>query len=169
MTTTGEVIDAMARERSRLLAALDGMGAAASNTRVTEEGWTAKDVLAHLIHWATQVAFALGADVQPPVYMVAERMQRKAAGLPDTMPSGDESNALAAAHFRDIPLEDVRAQFEQLTDVILEQARTKSDDEMNAAGAVPWAPGLALSRLVAGDTYEHWRVHSEMIERAARP
>jgi hypothetical protein len=166
--TTPEVIAAIERERARLLAGLGALGADAATVTVTEEGWTAKDTLAHLIHWATAVAFGLGADVQPPPYMAAERMRRKAAGLPDTMPSGEESNALSVAYFADVPLEDVQAQFEQLTDAILEKVEATSDDEMNAAGAIAWAPGRVLWQFIGGDTFLHWPLHSEMIERAAR-
>jgi hypothetical protein len=164
--TTDEVIAAIERERARLLAALDAIGSDAAAIPVTEEGWTAKDVLAHLIHWATAVAYGLGENVDEPAYMAAERMRRKAAGLPDAMPSGAESNALVVAHFADIPLEDVRAQFEQLADVILERARTKSDDEMNATGAIAWSPDRVLWQFIGGDTFLHWPVHSDMIERA---
>lgn len=166
--TTHEVIEAVERERTRLLATLDAIGADASTTPVTEEGWTSKDVLAHLIHWATAVAYGLGVEVGQPVYMVAERMRRKSAGLPDTMPSGAESNALAVAHFAEVPLEDVRAQFVALTDTILARVRLKSDDEMNTTGAVPWSPNRVLWQFIGGDTFLHWPVHSEMIERAAR-
>ncbi len=48
--TTQEVLDAIAREQLRLLAAVDTLGDRASTLAVTEEGWSAKDVLAHLIH-----------------------------------------------------------------------------------------------------------------------
>ncbi|MEX2227157.1 MAG: maleylpyruvate isomerase N-terminal domain-containing protein [Dehalococcoidia bacterium] len=58
--TTRQVLDEIARERTRLMAAIDATGAGASTLPVTDEGWTAKDVLAHLIHWATQVAYGLG-------------------------------------------------------------------------------------------------------------
>jgi hypothetical protein len=168
--TTEQVLDAIARERARLMAAIDGLGDAASTLTVTDEGWTAKDTLAHLIHWANAVAFGLGADVQPPPYMVAERMRRKAAGLPDTMPSGEESNAMAVAFFAEIPMQDVRAQFEGLVDSIVERVRERTDDEMNATGAIAWASGRPLWQFVAGDTYQHWPLHAETIERAlSRP
>ena len=164
--TCDQLRSAIERERARLLTAVDAMGDRADATAVTEEGWTAKDVLAHLIHWATQAAFGLGVDVQPPAYMVAERMRRKAAGLSDAMPTGDESNALAVAYFREIPLVDVRAQFEQLVDAIVERLTERTDAELNATDAVPWAPGRPLWHFVAGDTCAHWPLHAEMIERA---
>jgi hypothetical protein len=165
--TTAEVVEAIGRERQRLYAALDALGSRASSLEVTGEGWTAKDTLAHLIHWSTAVAYGLGVDVAQPVYMVAERMRRKAAGLPDTMPTGEESNALAVAHFREVPLPDVRAQFDQLVESIIERVRERTDDEINATHTIPWARPRPLWQFVGGDTFLHWPAHSEMIERAA--
>src|SRR5215207_1558601 len=91
-----EVIEALDRECARLLAAIATVHDAPLQTAVTGEGWAAKDVLAHLNHWATQIAFGLGADVERPLYMQEERRRREAAG-DMRMPSGEESNALAVA------------------------------------------------------------------------
>jgi hypothetical protein len=168
LVTTDEVIDAIERERARLLAAVDALGERATSVAVTEEGWTAKDVLAHLIHWSTQVAYGVGARVAPPVYMMEERKRRQAAGLSDAMPTGDESNALAVAYFARMSLADVRAEFERLADAIVMQLRERSDEEVNRVGAIPWAPGRPLWEVVGGDTFLHWPVHTEMIELAVR-
>lgn len=51
MTSPAEVLEAVRRERGRLLAAVDALGERATSVAVTTEGWTAKDVLAHLMHW----------------------------------------------------------------------------------------------------------------------
>ena len=88
--TTREVLDGIARERARLEAAVRSLGKGASTTQVTAEGWTAKDVLGHLIHWASQIAFALGAKLEPPSYVVNAKDR----------PSGDDEwNARATAHY----------------------------------------------------------------------
>ena len=165
--TTAEVVGATARERARLLNAVDALAERAATAVVTEEGWMAKDVLAHLIHWATQVAFGLGAQVQPPAYMMKERERRKLAGLGDAMPSGDESNALAVALLRDCPLDEVRATFEEVVDALVARARLRTDDEMSATDAIPWAGNRPLWQFIGGDTFQHWPVHAEAIERAA--
>ncbi len=161
-----EVLDAITRERTRLAAAIDALGDGATTLPVTDEGWTAKDVLAHLIHWETQVAFGLGAQVGPPAYMMQERERRKREGLPDTMPTGDESNALAVAYYRDRPLPDVRATFDDLATKITDRIQLRSDAGMLKTDAVPWAPGRPLWQFIAGDTFEHWPIHAEAIERA---
>lgn len=164
---TQEVLDAIAREHARLMNAVDALGAGGSTVPVTEEGWTAKDVLAHLIHWATQIAFGLGVQIEPPVYVLEERRRRSQAGLSDRMPSGDEWNALAVAYYRDVPLDQVRSEFEGSAEALLSQARLRTDDEMNATDAIPWAPERPLWRFIAGDTFLHWPLHAEAIERAA--
>src|SRR4051794_9304196 len=128
--TTQEVLDAIERECERLLTAIDALGDRAATVPVTDEGWTPKDVLAHLIHWATQVAFGLGAPVERPVHMQAERERRRLAGLDDRMPTGEESNALAVAYYAPSPLPEVRATFEHLVDAIVERVRMRSDDDM---------------------------------------
>jgi len=42
-----------------------------STAKVTEE-WTAKDALAHMIHWAGQIAFGMGAPLETPAWVVGE-------------------------------------------------------------------------------------------------
>jgi hypothetical protein len=166
--TTAEVLDAIARQRERLMRAIDALGSGASTVPVTEEGWTAKDVLAHLTHWATQIAFGLGAKVQPPVYMLEERRRREVAGIDTTtMPTGEESNALAVAHYRDVPIGEVRAGFERLVEAIVERARVRTDEEMNATDAIPFAGARPLWQQIGGDTFLHWPVHAAALERAA--
>lgn len=167
--TTAEVLDAIAAEWARLGSAIDALGPDATRVHVTDEGWTAKDVLAHLVHWATQVAFGLGASVQPGAYMLKELQRREAAGQDTTqMPTGEESNALAVAHYRDVPLDEVRATLERLIEAIVERVRLRSDEEMMATDAIPFAPGRPVWQFIAGDTFLHWPVHAEAIERAAK-
>ena len=167
--TTAEVLDALALEWARLMKAVDAVGDQASTVSVTDEGWSTKDVLAHLIHWATQIAFGLGAQVQAPVYMTEERKRRVHAGVSDPpMPSGDESNALAVAHYRDVPLDEVRGEIDRVVEALIERARLRTDAEMIATDAIPWAPGRPLWQFMGGDTFLHWPLHSEAIEQAAQ-
>lgn len=155
--TTREVLDALTRERADLLAAVDALGDRASSAPVTPEGWTAHDVLGHLIHWAGQVAFVLGADVTPPPYL---------AGV-QGRPSGEEWNALATAHHRARPFADVRAEFVATSDAIVEAVALRSDEAINATGAVPWRPDHVLWEFIGGDTFLHWSAHTAALRRAA--
>jgi hypothetical protein len=62
----------------------------------------------------------------------------------------------------------MRARFGELVDTIVERVEERSDEQMAAAGAIPWAPQRVLWQFVAGDTFVHWPHHSEAIERALR-
>lgn len=157
MTTT-QVVDLIAREHARLTAAIDALGEGASSVPVTEEGWTAKDMLAHLIHYAGQVAFGLGAQLQPPAYI---------AGVTARL-SGEEWNARAVDHYRGASVAAVREEFERLVALLFERASLRTDDEMNATDAIPWAGERPLWQIIGGDTFLHWPLHSEAIEHAVQ-
>jgi len=157
--TTQEVVDGIARERARLDEELRSLGKGVSTTHVTAEGWTAKDVVGHLIHWASQIAFALGAKLEPPSYVVNAKDR----------PSGDDEwNARAVAHYRDWPFEKVKAKFDHVVDALVEQIRKRSDDQMNATDQIPWAGARPLWQQIESETTAHWPHHADDIVRAPR-
>ena len=160
---TQEVLDAIDREWARLTGTIDALREGASTVPVTEEGWTAKDVVGHCIHWAGLAAFGLGAQVEPPGYVIEQRRNPDAAKKLD----GEAWNALAVAYYRDRSLAEVRAEMELLVTKIIDQARSRSDEEMNADAAVPWAGPQPLWQFIGGETFLHWPQHSEAIEHAA--
>lgn len=155
---TDEVLEGIVRERARLVAAVDALGPRASTAFVTEEnGWTAKDILAHLVHYVGQIAFGLGARLEPPPYVV---------GVKERL-TGQEWNERAVAFWRDTPLEEVRAEFDRTVDLLLEQVRLRADEEMTATDAIAWAPGRPLWQFIGGDTFLYeWPAHAQQIERA---
>ena len=152
---TADVLDKIGSQRARLLQAIEGLGPRAISAPVNEEGWTAKDVLAHLVHWLGQVPLALGAQLQPPPYVTTVKARL----------SGDEWNARAVDHYRSVSLDEIRLEFEQLAEALVEQVRLRTDDEMNSTGTVAWAGDVPLWQFIAGDTFLHWALHSETIER----
>jgi hypothetical protein len=156
---TQEVLDGISQQRARLLNAIDALGPRASTSFVTEEGgWTAKDVLAHLIHYAGQIASGLGALLEPPAYVV---------GVQERL-SGEEWNDRAVAFWRDTPVQEVRTEFERIVDLLVDQVRARSDEEMHATDAIPWAPNRPLWQFIGGDTFLYeWPAHAQQIEHAA--
>ena len=152
---TADVLDKIGGERARLLQAIEDLGEGAASSPVTDEGWIAKDVLAHLIHWLGQVAFGLGAQLEPPPYLATVKGR----------PSGDEWNALAVDHYKGQTLDEVRLEFGRLADVLVEQVLLRTDDDMKDRGTIAWAGDVPLWQFIAGDTFLHWALHSETIER----
>lgn len=158
MMTTAAVLRELRSQRDALVAAVNRLGSGASSIAVTEPGgWTAKDVLAHLIHYAGQIAFGLGAPVTPPAYVV---------GVTERL-TGQEWNERAVAYWRGFSLEEVTAEFLAITDHIIDRASVRTDEEMNQLGSIPWAGQQPLWQFIGGDTFLHeWPVHTEQIATA---
>ncbi len=155
--TTEEVLEAIVRDRKRLYAAIDALGADASTRTVTEEGYTAKDIVSFMVHWAGQIAFGLGAQLEPPEYVVGVKER----------PSADEWNARAVRFYADLSLDDVKAELDRNVDALIERVRNRSQDEINATDALPWAGNRPLWQQIGIETFENWRFFSERIEAAA--
>jgi hypothetical protein len=160
--SNAEILDSIARERERLMTAVRALDDRATTAHVTPEGWTAKDVIAHLIHWAGQLAWGLGAPMVTPAWVEAVGGKR--------LEGDDGWNKVVVEHHRDVPLVDVIREFDRVVDLLVHQLRTRDDIDVNASAkaAVSWLPAdKALWRVVAGETYAHWPGHSADIERAA--
>jgi len=153
---TNEVVEAIERERARLLGAADAID---REVVVNELGWTAKDALAASIHWVGMIAFGMGAKLDPPSYVI---------GVAGPSISGDEWNARAIEHYGDRSFEQVRAEFIRNSDALLEQARLRSDEEMNATDSLPWAGERPLWDKIGVESFLYnWPLRTEQIERAS--
>lgn len=161
------VVEGLKRERARLLAAFDALGPRAETAWVTEpHGWTAKDVLAHLIHYNGQIAFGIGAvrtddRAGPPAYVI---------GVTERL-SGQEWSDRAVAYWRDFTVDEVRAEFVTNAEMIEERVAMLSDDELAAPSknTVPWDHfDRTLADFIGHDTFLiEWPAHADQMERAA--
>jgi hypothetical protein len=160
LESVAEVHEGLRRERKRLLDAVDALGGRASTVPVTEaDGWTTKDVIAHLIHYAGQIAWALGAQIEPPAYVVSETRRL----------TGQEWNERAVEFWSGSSLDEVRAEFERVVDLVVERVELLTDDDLAARDRVPWAPDRPLWEFIGHDTFLHeWPAHAKQIEDAAR-
>ena len=156
---TSDVLEGIERERTRLLDAFDALGPRASTAWVTEKGgWTAKDVLAHLIHYSGQIAWALGAQIEPPAYVVQETERL----------TGQQWNERAVEYWKEVPAESVRDEFQRHAALLVEQVQHQSDEDMLRTDAIPW-PGedRPLWEFIGHDTFLYeWPAHAEQMERA---
>jgi hypothetical protein len=155
-----EVIEKIVLERARLLDLVATLGLDAATLSVTEEGWTAKDVLAHCIHWVGQIAFGVGAPLHPPAWV-------EAAG--DAKIDGEEWNRRVVEHYKAIPLDIVRRDFEEVTGATLDRLRRRDDIDYDARAntVFPWIKSdVPVWKAIGGETFEHWPEHSATLERA---
>jgi hypothetical protein len=152
--TSAEVVETLRREYDRLMGAIESVG---PDAVVSPEGWTAKDVLAHCIHWAAQPAKGMGAALEPPSYVI---------GVDGPSLSTDEWNARAVAHHKGRSFDEVRAEFDAIVDALIEQASMRTDDEMLATDTLPWAGARPLWNKIGTETFLHWPAHTEQISRS---
>ena len=106
--------------------------------------WSAKDMLAHITFWEQRlIAYVNGAKeslVQPDE---------------DEQAAIDRINAEVLAANRDRPLAEVRAAFDDSYQQTLALAESLSAEDL---------ADEVLYGLLAGDTFEHYREHIEMLE-----
>lgn len=107
--------------------------------------WSVKDMLAHITFWEQRlIAYVNGAKeslVQPDE---------------DEQAAIDRINAEALATNRARPLAEVRAAFEESYRQTLALAESLSVEDL---------ADEVLYNLLAGDTFEHYREHIEMLEK----
>ena len=123
--------------------------------------WSVKDLLAHLIFWE-----------QAPV----RALRAEASGEPGQLPPDDEGvdrlNARAVAERRERPPAEVLTEFERSYHELLEVVEPLSDEDLNDPGRYAWTGGKPLWRIIAGESYLHYREHDEelraWLDRAGR-
>ena len=137
--------------RERLEATL----ARVSEEQLTAPGaigdWSVKDLLAHLIFWE-----------QTPVRALRAEARGERGELPSDE-SVDQLNARAVAERRERPPAEVLAEFERSYHELLEVIAPLSDAELNDPSRYAWTEGKPLWRIIAGESYLHYREHDEEI------
>ncbi|HEY7341416.1 MAG TPA: DinB family protein [Ktedonobacterales bacterium] len=142
------VAERMRAEHARLEALLAGF----SDEELVQPGqfgeWSVKDMLAHITFWEQRlIAYVDGAKeslVQPDE---------------DELVAIDRVNAEVLAANRDRPLAEVRAAFDASYQQTLALAQSLSAEDL---------ADEVLYSLLAGDTFEHYREHIEMLENEQR-
>ena len=142
------VADLMRAEHARLEALLAGV----SDVELVRPGafgeWSVKDMLAHITFWEQRlIAYLNGAReslIQPGE---------------DEQVAIDRINADVLAANRERPLAEVRAAFDASYQEALELAESLSAEDL---------ADEVLYNLLAGDTFEHYREHLEMLENGQR-
>ncbi|HET8905703.1 MAG TPA: DinB family protein [Ktedonobacterales bacterium] len=136
--------DQMRAEHARLEALLAGMSDEELVRPEAFGAWSVKDMLAHITFWEQRViAYSDGAKES----LVGPDEDEQAAV--------DRINAEVLAANREQPLAEVRADFERSYQQVLRLAESLSADDL---------ADDVLYSLFAGDTFEHYREHIEMLE-----
>lgn len=113
--------------------------------------WSIKDNIAHLSVWEKHTIARLQAIQQgtvPPVL---------AAG-----PNYDEINERFYQENKDRPLSEILAEFRAVFQQLEQEVQNLRDEELNQPRT--WLKGWPVSEVVAGNTYEHYQEHGQIIK-----
>ncbi len=114
--------------------------------------WSVKDILAHISAWERRM-----------VAWMDEALAGGVPALPQTDAEVDALNAASYAGDRDKPLEQVMAESLRSSDEAYQVAQAASAEDLEQAERFPWRQGVGLWRMVAANTWWHYREHGEAI------
>ncbi|MBV9229004.1 MAG: ClbS/DfsB family four-helix bundle protein, partial [Chloroflexi bacterium] len=113
--------------------------------------WSIKDNIAHLNAWHRRLLNMLQAT-------------KEGVDLPDPTPgqTEEEINEMFYQQNKDRSLAEVLAEFHSTYQQILQSVQALSNEELNKP--LSWLEGGSVGPFVAGNTYEHYQEHAQIIQ-----
>lgn len=146
-----QILDQIAEFSDEQMAALE-----------TSDGWSVKDILAHLVRWEAELIKLLWQLSQG----------QRPTTIHFTGASVDETNARWLVEDRDRPLERILEDFSGIRRQTIRRVEAFSEDELNDKQRFRWLQGKSLAEWVAEDTFEHDGEHLSQLkalhEKASR-
>jgi hypothetical protein len=141
-------------EMQKSYAALEALLTPLSEEQMTTPGvngvWSIKDNLAHIVAWQQHE-------------LDRQRAIREGVELPEPWPglSVDESNERIYQENKARPLADVRAELRTGHQQLIDTVEAMSNEDLNRP--IAWLNGNAPWEYIAGNTYEHYQEHGQII------
>jgi len=154
LTTKTELIDLIQSERQRLLAAIEGLSDA-ELTRPGQNGeLSVKDTLAHSTAWEQE---CLG------WYRAGLRGEMPERPNPDNQGEVDRWNRALFEKYRNRPLAEVRAAFEQSYRDLMASIERMTEGELFTPGRYEWTDDEPLVAYLRANSDEHYTEHTAEI------
>src|SRR5512140_2634971 len=147
-----ELLDRICAERMAFEATLARLSPDQFLQAGVQGAWSVKDILAHVSAWERRM-----------VGWMDEALAGKVPALPQTDEEVDALNALSYAEDRDKPLDRVMAESLRSSDEAYQVAQAAAPEDLEQADRFPWRQGVGLWRMVAANTWWHYREHGETI------
>jgi len=132
-------------------AVLASLSAEQMTTPGVNDKWSVKDNIAHINAWQRRLLDMLQAT-------------KEGVDLPDPTPglSMDEENETFYQRDKDRPSAEVQAEFHSLYHLVVQSIQDLSNEELNKP--LSWLEGRSVGPFVAGNTYEHYQEHAQIIQ-----
>jgi hypothetical protein len=119
------------------------------------DGWSIKDMLAHIASWHHRLLTWLDAAI---------RNVEPAISGPDSVEEMDALNAQFYRENKSRPLDEVLTEFRTTHQQIMDIIQAMREGDLINPQRFAWTQGRPLWQLVAGDTYEHYQEHRKQIQ-----
>lgn len=153
--TKEEILEAILSEREALETTLDQLSEEQKTQPGAEDGWSVKDILAHITDWEKRLLLWIDESIQ------GERPQRPAPGM--TWDDLDRLNELTYLANKDRSLEEVEIDFHSSYQKALKTVQALSEEDLIDPKRFSWRKGDPLWLMVAANTWEHYKEHRETI------
>ncbi|GHO92316.1 hypothetical protein KSF_023640 [Reticulibacter mediterranei] len=146
-----QLLEKMQSSYAIFTALLSPLSEAQLTTPGVNGGWSIKDNIAHLSAWHRR-------------QIARNEAVRQGVEIPDPTPgmSIEEINELYYKQNKDRSLADVLDEFDETARAIQESVESLTDEQLNSP--IDWLNGRSLAPYVAGDSYEHYEEHTEIIQ-----
>lgn len=151
--TKDELINNLEKSREGFLELIEDLDDEAFTENFTQDGWSIKDILAHLARWEAELVKLLWQLRQGQRPTTAHFMG-------DTV---DEINAHWKEDDRSRPLERILADFHGVRNQTIRRLDAFSDRELDDPKRYPWLNEKPLWEWVAEDSYEHEAEHTASV------
>jgi hypothetical protein len=154
--TKGEMLTLIRREREALDAAVQSLREEQPLRPVQAQGWTGKDIMAHVVAWEQNL-----------IAWTEALLRGETPDRPAPDESWDDLDAYNEALYRrhkDEPLGDVLERFQRSHREVYTLVEGLSEEELLDAEHFAWRKGDPLWHMVAANTWWHYKEHRESIE-----
>lgn len=147
-----EILQRLDSEHNRLVATV----AELTPAQMIEAGalgtWSAKDILAHLVHWTRFPTHEIKAALEGRKFDYDERHV-------------DEINAQSVAHYRDRSPAEVLVDFERAFDQVLITVESLPDSAFEPDNALERLLDDTIAGVLNNNTYDHYALHEGHIRK----
>jgi uncharacterized protein (TIGR03083 family) len=153
--TRAELVRELAAAREEFVAALAGLDEAQLADPGVADGWSAKDLMAHVTAWEAELlkGLAQGRAGKRPAYF----------SLTDA--DIDARNAQWRKEFKGKALAKVLEDYQTVRGQTLRQVERLTDEDLNDPKKFSWTKGESLAQSIQSDTFGHDREHIAEIQK----
>jgi hypothetical protein len=117
--------------------------------------WSVKDIIVHITAWEKRMVQWLDESLR------GEIPQRPAPGM--TWDDLDELNERIYQEGREKPLDEALAEFREIHQESVRAVEAMAEEDLLAPGRFEWREGDPIWRMVAANTWWHYKDHQEAI------